>query len=59
MGHPLNTDLRNMGRQKFESASLAMFNKKTQDFKAGHTGERETDVIPAPNFQITVTDKMD
>jgi hypothetical protein len=48
-----------MGRQKFESASLTTFNKKIQDLKAGHAGEGETDDIPAPNFQITVTDNID
>ena len=50
------TDLWNMGWQKFESASLAMFNKKIQDLKAGRLVEGETDDIATPNFQITAMD---
>jgi len=55
----LITDLRNMGRQKFESASLATFNKKIQDLKAGRLVEGETDDIATPNFQITAMDNSD
>ena len=53
------TDLWNMGRQKFESASLATFNKKIQDLKAGRPVEGEMDDIATPNFQITATDNSD
>ena len=53
------TDLRDIGRQKFESASLATFNKKIQDLKAGNPGEGETDNITAPNFLITAPDNID
>ena len=52
------TDLRNIGRQKFESASLATFNKKIQDLKAGNAGEGEADDIMAPNFHITTPDNI-
>ena len=53
------TDLRNVGRQKFESASLATFNKRIQDLKAGRPVEGETDDIATPNFQITTMDNGD
>ena len=53
------TDLRNIGRQKFGSASLATFNKKIQDLKAGNPGEGEMDEIMAPNFHITLANNID
>ena len=52
------TDLRSIGRQKFESASLMTFNKKIQDLKAGNPGEGEIDDITAPNFVITAPDSF-
>lgn len=53
------TDLRNTGRQKFESASLATFNKKIQELKAGNSGEREIDDITIPNFLVRAPDNID
>lgn len=45
-------DLRYTGRQKYESSSLAMYNKKVQDLKAGNMVEGEMDDIAAPSFCI-------
>lgn len=40
-------DLRALGREKFESASLAAFNKKIDDFKHGRqSGIEEDDITP-------------
>jgi hypothetical protein len=49
------TDLRRIGRQKFESSSLSTFNKKIQDLKLGNPMEREVDDISTPNFHIEIT----
>ena len=50
----LATNLRQSGRQKFESASLATFNKKIEDIKSGSSGEREIDDIAPPNFHVEI-----
>ena len=49
------TDLQGIGWQKFESSSLATFNKKIQDLKAGNPAEGETDDISSPSFHIEIT----
>ena len=50
------TDLQNVGWQKFESTSLATFNKRIQDLRAERPVEGEMDDIAIPNFQITTMD---
>jgi hypothetical protein len=52
----LVTDLKQIGRQKFESSSLATFNKKIEDLKSGSPGEREIDDISPADFQVTRVD---
>ena len=46
------TDLRKTGRQKFESVSIAQFNKKIDEMKAGIPVERELDDIGLPDFHL-------
>jgi hypothetical protein len=45
-------DLRKTGRQKFESASLAQFNKKIDEMKVGIPIETEVDDIGPPDFHL-------
>ena len=45
-------DLRKTGRQKFESASLAQFNKKIEEMKVGIPVESEIDDIGPPDFHL-------
>lgn len=48
------SNLRASGRKKFESASLATFNKKMESTKAGQCVEAEEDDLAAPNFNFEV-----
>lgn len=45
-------DLRKTGRQKFESVSLAQFNKKMDEMKSGIPVESEVDDIGPPDFHL-------
>lgn len=52
----VSCDLRASGRKKFESASLATFNKKIQSMKMGQDSgaEAEGDESVGPNFSFGV-----
>jgi len=50
----LVTNLKQSGRQKFESSSLAAFNKKINDLKSGSPAEREVDDIAPLNFRVEI-----
>jgi hypothetical protein len=45
-------DLRAVGRQKFESSSLATFNKKLDEIKAGQKTTPEDDELPPVQLEF-------